>query len=196
MMSADDLHRLLQAADRDAPPLQPAAGFAGRVAQRVRSRQMRAMRRATTLAAVFVLACVSLFTDGATRRNNTSGPLNHASSAARDLRSELEAIRLERRLTETFVRELLEGRARRQRIAELQREAQRPIEDPLQAIRAQVDQAAHTLVAQANRLENKYGLPDSAVRTYHDVVDLFPSSPWAAVARERLKHLQNPGPRS
>lgn len=88
-----------------------------------------------------------------------------------------------------FVHEVLEDERRQRRLDELQAELA-SIGDPLEEIREQVDKTAFMLVYQADRMYRELGLKKSAVRAYDRVIELFPESPSAKVARQRLSEIK------
>jgi hypothetical protein len=58
--------------------------------------------------------------------------------------------------------------------------------DPLERIRAAQDVGAMAMVRQADRRYRESDRKDPAVAAYGRVVELFPKSVWASVARQRL----------
>lgn len=67
--------------------------------------------------------------------------------------------------------------------------------DPIDGIREQTDQAARTMVQHAARTAGQSESAAAAGR-FREVIELFPQSPWADVAREKLSQMQSrsPGP--
>ena len=51
-------------------------------------------------------------------------------------------------------------------------------------------QAAVTLVSQADRLRDRLARPDDALAAYRRAAELFPDTPSAAVARQRIRQLE------
>ena len=88
------------------------------------------------------------------------------------------------------MREVVERQRRRSRLEELEAKLAR-IPDPLEQMQRQADKTAFTLVYQANRMYGELNQKDSAIRTYKRVIELFPQSKWADVARRRLLEIQN-----
>jgi hypothetical protein len=70
------------------------------------------------------------------------------------------------------------------RLAAAEAEAARP--DPLLRVRAEVAQAARSLVQQGDHLHRELGLREPAADSYRQVLRLFPQTPSAALARQRL----------
>jgi len=58
--------------------------------------------------------------------------------------------------------------------------------DPIVQIDRHVEQAAFVIVNQADRKIAKWNLTDSAASDYRRVIELFPKTRWAEVARQRL----------
>jgi len=58
--------------------------------------------------------------------------------------------------------------------------------DPIVQIDRHVEQAAYTIVAQADRKVRRWNLTESAASDYQRVIELFPQTCWAEVARQRL----------
>jgi hypothetical protein len=63
--------------------------------------------------------------------------------------------------------------------------------DPLAEIHTRVELAAKRMVLTADRLEHDQARPDSAQRLYREVVDSFPDTAWAVIARRRLDARHN-----
>ena len=53
------------------------------------------------------------------------------------------------------------------------------------------EEAALTLVGHADRLKSRANSPTDALAAYRRAVELFPDTPWAAVARQRIEQLQS-----
>jgi len=89
-----------------------------------------------------------------------------------------------------FIREVLEEERKQRRLQELQAQLA-SYSDPLQEIQKQVDKTAFILVYQANRMYRELDQKDSAIQAYNRVIELFPQSRWAEVARQRLSEIKN-----
>jgi hypothetical protein len=183
-MTSDPIGDLLTHADATAGPPQPRPGLADRVRTQAQRRRTRAR---VTAGAVAVLAIAGAFPAvRSTLRQRTtdvtSVPAN-AFDAAR-LRQEITALRQEATAREKVVAAMLAGEARGRRPP-----ARSPV-DPLQRIRDQQDVAALALVRQADRLYHDLARPQRAAATYERVVELFPQTPWATVARQRLVEIK------
>ncbi len=64
-------------------------------------------------------------------------------------------------------------------------------EDPLAEVRFQRDRAAMTLVYEAERFSRDAHQNERAITQFRKVIDLFPGSRWADVARQRLREIQS-----
>ena len=83
---------------------------------------------------------------------------------------------------------LLAGERRRQSIEKSQRTLEQ--EDALDGIQRQRDRAALTLVSQADRMAEQPERMTEAVAAYHRAIELFPDTPAATIAAERLAQLE------
>ena len=79
---------------------------------------------------------------------------------------------------------------REDRLAELRRTSGGL--DPLEDVRRQVEKAAFTTLYQADRMYRELNLRDSALASYRQVILLFPDTPSAKVARQRLSEIEGP----
>jgi hypothetical protein len=191
-MTHDGLRELLAQADAaaDSSPV-PAAALVQRVRAQARRRQTRrraAVGAASVLAAIMVIVAIVLpppppRTNVAT---NLPVPSNDkpvtGTRDARDLAAELAAIRTQAAASEACVAAMLKGEARGRKLASV---TPRP-PDPLERIRAEQDRGAMALVRQADRQYRELDRKASATAGYGRVVQLFPRTRWAAVARQRL----------
>jgi len=63
--------------------------------------------------------------------------------------------------------------------------------DPLEELDRQTDRTAFILVRHANQLEHRIGRADLALTEYRRVVNMFPKTTWANIARDRIRQLEN-----
>lgn len=190
---SDPIEQLLRAADRAAaaPPAGP-ADLADRV--RCRARRQRSLHAVggTAAAAVIVLAV------GVWWLTSPGGPTAEAPVVARSqpatqdevaqLRAEIAALRQEADAALALARQLAAERQRQDQMAALQRVIDGP--DAVDEVRREMDQAAFTIVYQADRMLRELNLPESAIESYRQAIRLFPDSPSAEVARQRLAELE------
>jgi len=195
-MSDEPLKRILQEADAAAgPPPELPADLARRV-RRLAARR-RQVRFGLGVAAAIVLAVgmMSLWSQaptpsrpgGDSRSVQRPEPLDVAS-----IRAEIEALRREadvRLAVAQRTQEILEQMRR----AEAVTKRPQALPDPVADARRQLDKAAYTLVFQADRMCRELDLCDSAAIKYQRVVELFPDTPWAVVARQRLSEIEKKG---
>ena len=85
---------------------------------------------------------------------------------------------------ELVVARLLASQKQRRGLARSKAVQARP--DPIERMESQIDRAAFVIVAQADRKARRWNLTDSAANDYRRVIELFPSTRWADVARQRL----------
>jgi len=62
--------------------------------------------------------------------------------------------------------------------------------DPLQEIKDKIDETAFVLVYNADRLYNELDRKDQAVESYKRVIEFFPDTTSAELARQRLSEIQ------
>ena len=185
------LTELLEEADApDATPAVDAAELARRVRQTV---QRRRVRRATAGAgvalSVMAVCALALWRPWSSPAPLARDPLPARLSPAEveAARAELSALREESGRREALVARLLAGERRRVAAAELRDVSAAP--DAVQRLRFEQDRAALVLIQQADSLSRSAGHMGSAAHGYRRVVELFPRSQWAAVARRRLDEL-------
>jgi hypothetical protein len=65
--------------------------------------------------------------------------------------------------------------------------ADRPLAGTAEIAAQQIDRAVLSSVAHADRLRATLGTPQPSAELYRHVLDLFPQSRWAAVARQRIE---------
>jgi hypothetical protein len=195
-MSADWLKQVLQQADAMAGgPPEMSGNLAWRV--RLRATRRRRVRVGFSAAAVIVLAA------GATwlwPRASTSPQMPDESrivdarppqADAKQLRAELERLRREADTRLAVFHREEEILEEMRHFDELSK--QPPLPDAVANVRREADQAAYVIVRQADRMCRELDLCQSAEVRYRRVVELFPDSRWAAVARQRLSELENKG---
>ena len=190
-MTHDPLAELLSGADAAATAgPRPASDVARRVRVEARRRQVRT--RAT--GAVSVLALLTVFILVSIRpvhtelANNTPPTRPPETSLrvrdASELAAEIAALRNEAAGREAVVKAMLTGEERARRSTAVPRGV-----DPLDRILAEQDRGALALVRQADRQYHELDRKASAAAGYGRVVELFPKTHWAAVARQRLSEI-------
>ncbi len=191
-MKADPIDELLRRADLAAgePPVPD--DLAGRVRRKARRRRLAAISAG---AGVTVLLAAAVAVALWPPRPQTSRPTAQAPSAASHeevlrLRAEITALRAEADSRAAVLNQVV-ARLRQQQdhLADLQRQLDRP--DPLEQVRRQIDRTAYIMVYQADHSRGELGFVDSPEQTYRRVIELFPDSRWANVARERIAEMQS-----
>jgi hypothetical protein len=107
------------------------------------------------------------------------------------LEEQVKQLQAQTETTLKLVQEVLEKDRQERRLAALETELA-SIPDPVREIDRQVDQTAFILVYQADKLYRELNQTESAVAAYKEVIQLFPTNRWAAVARERLSQIEQP----
>lgn len=195
-MTDESLKRVLREADA-------AAGDGPRVgddlARRVRSldaRRRNVRFRFNVAAAAVIAVGSSLLFSESPRLSSRAGP---EPTTERNAIAELE--RLDREADSCLAvvlrtqeilgqRERLRTATKRCEVLEARGLA---IPDVVLDARREVDTAARTVVAQADRMCRKMDLCGAAVVRYQWVIDLFPDSRWATVARQRIDEIKQKG---
>jgi tetratricopeptide (TPR) repeat protein len=180
-MTEDKIKNLLQRADQTAGGPAPVSIDLSAV------RRSASRRHIINLAARIATAAVVLF---------ALGIWSFSVKKTRDrqriiaLEAEIKQLKVQTDATLKLVREVLENDRRERRLGELRTQLAN-IPDPLEETQKQVDKTAFILVYQANRMYSELDQKDSAIQAYNRVIELFPQSPWAEVARKRLSEIKN-----
>lgn len=195
-MNDDRLVELLRQTDEalPSPPGGP-ADLAARVRRKAAHRRaMRLTGGAVAAAIALAFAGVFLFRAAPQRTgpHRPSTPLDAVPVASGDsreelarLRAELDQLRADVDATLAMVK-AVKAQQQEMRVAEMAQ----AMPDPQEQIRRELDQAAFTLVYQADRMYRELGLKQSAIRDYRQVIELYPATPSAQVARERLARIE------
>jgi len=182
-MPSDPFEKLLRETDNHAgePPAAP-ADLAARVVRRAEAQRRRRLAIGSAAAAVLLAAGLTLpMWRG--RARVTVGPVDTAALAA-----QAAQLRAEADWRSAVARRTRELEARHARLAALRAVAAQP--DPVQQSRSAVEQAAGIIFQQGDRLYRDFKLPQQAAESYREVLRLFPTSLWAARARERLTEIE------
>lgn len=186
-MTENRLRNLLQGADRTAgPPVQVSVDLSV-IHRRARRRHLVTLLVPVAAAAVILVALgvwgVSI------RLGKTASEQKRIAS----LQMEVKQLQLQTDATLKLIEEVLESERRQRQLDKLYAELA-SIPDPLEEIQTQVDKTGFILVYQADQMYRELKLIDSASRMYRRVIELFPQSRWAAVARQRLSEIQESQP--
>jgi hypothetical protein len=192
---AERLRELLQTADAEfAPPLTPACQLVTGVQRELLLRHSGPSRLVGGAAALLLLTAGSaaLWIGHAASGDLDAGtPIETAERGApRDatmLQAEIRALHAEADARRAVAHRLAALQARDARVAAWHREAARPT--PVELAGREASAAAGTLIRQADQLYFTLQNKGTAAATYRQVLDVFPGSPWADVARARLAAL-------
>ena len=183
-MTEEKIKNLLQRADET-------AGIPAPISVSLLAIRNRAYRRrivnitVPVAAAAAILIAVGLY--GFTLRANKTTPQQQKIAL---LEAQIQQLQARADATFNLIQEVLEDERKQQRLDELQAQLA-SIPDPIEEIQKQVDKTAFNLVYQADRMYRELNLMDSAVATYKRVIELFPETHGAEMARQRLSEIQD-----
>ena len=194
MPTPDPIKDLLRQADRAAgsPPagrsdLAPWVVREGRRRHRIRTGVGAGVAAVAVTMGVFVLVNMQVGNGPATNAPSGTVAANGPGEVGQ-LKSEIARIRDEADRASALAKRLCELRDRQARLAKLERKL--PDRDPLDVARAEVNRAAFMVVCQADRMHRDLQSPRPAVEAYREAIELFPDTPSAQVARQRLAEIQ------
>jgi HAMP domain-containing protein len=183
-MTEDKIKDLLKIADQTIgqPVMNPID--VDKIRQRASTRRIAgiAVRIAAVLVLVLALAIWNL------SGRNTKPPTSDKQIAS--VQNQLKQLNATVDATLKLVQDMLETERQQHRLDELQARLAN-ISDPLEEVQKQVDKTAFILVFQADQMQRERGQRASAIRTYNRVIELFPQSHWAEIARQRLSEMRN-----
>jgi tetratricopeptide (TPR) repeat protein len=181
-MTEDKIKNLLQQADQMAGGAVPIpVNLAAVVRRRAGRRQTVNLAARIAAAAVVVIAL---------------GVWSFAIKKTRDqqkiiaLEMQVNQLKAQTDATLSLIREVLDEERKQRRLNELQAQLA-SYSDPLREIGKQADKTAFILVYRANRMYRELGQKEAAIQAYNRVIELFPQSRWAEVARQRISEIQN-----
>jgi len=180
-MTEDKIKNLLYEADQTAGGPVP---LSSNLAAAVRRRASR--RQTANLALRVAAAAVILFAIGIWSFNVKKTRDRQRIVA---LEMQIKELKTQTDATLNLIREVLDEERKQRRLNELQAQLA-SYSDPLEEIQKQADKTAFFLVYQANRMYRELDQKDSAIKAYKRVIELFPQSRWAEVARQRLSEIQ------
>jgi tetratricopeptide (TPR) repeat protein len=180
-MTEDKIKNLLYEADQTAGgPVPVSANLAAAVRRRASRRHTANLAFRIAAAAVILFAFgIWSFTVKKTRDRQRIVALE----------MQIEQLKIQTDATLNLIREVLEEERKQRRLNELRAQLS-SYSDPLEEIQKQVDKTAFILVYRANRMYCELDQKDSAIKAYKRVIDLFPQSQWAEVARLRLSEIK------
>ena len=181
-MMDDKIKSLLQKADRMAAKPQPISpNLTTIVHRRAYHRHLRNNIVSVAVAAV-VLIALGIW-------SLTAGKTNEQQKIVA-LETQIKQLHERTDVVLNLVQEVLEHQRKQRHLDELKAQLA-SITDPLEETRRQIDKTAFILVYQANRMYTELNQKSSAVQAYNRVIELFPQTKWAEVARQRLSEIQN-----
>jgi hypothetical protein len=190
-MNEDELVRQLREADEAAgPPSAPPSDLARRVLCRWRRRRWR--RRAGTTAAAAVILVIGAWYFSSDR-SDTEGPaLKGPRQGDQDeiarLRVSLQVLSARAEAHQAAADQLLALEWRRRHLDAMGRVRSG---GRLEEMRRQLDRAAFLTLRRAELLLREIGNKPGAMAAYQQVIDTFPETPWAQIARQRQSILRD-----
>ena len=185
-MDDRELTRLLKRADAEtrAPALPAAAALAEGV-RHAAARQSRAV--VLTTGGTLCAAVIALYVLWPHLSIGGAGAKRHPTRDSSALRAELAVLTRQADAQQSFAEELTRQDRRELRQQQTAARANLLRSPPaLDRISGQRQRAAMTLWLDARRIEQDGNRPDRAAEVYRRVVDLFPDTPAAELARQRL----------
>jgi len=182
-MTEERIKNLLQKADEIAGQPEPIFVDISAVRRRARKKRLASLAVPLTAAAMLLVAL------GIWKFVAKTGETVQEQEKIASLQAQIQQLQARTDATLRLIQEVLEDERRQRRLNELQTELAN-IPDPLEEIQKQVDNTAFILVYQADRMYRELNLKDTAVQAYNRVIELFPETRWADVARQRLSEIQ------
>jgi hypothetical protein len=102
------------------------------------------------------------------------------------LRAEIAALDAEANRAQQFVELYRAEEVRRELLASAEPAPVEPLLPPAVVAQLEIDRAAAITVISADTRAKEFSRADEAAESYRSVLELFPDSRWASVARERL----------
>jgi hypothetical protein len=184
-MNEDRIKELLTQADGTAGPASYGSVSAAGIRHRARQRQIRFVAFPATAAALLLLG-IGLWNWRSQPPASTHEPGERIAS----LEEQIRQLQIQSAETLRLVREVVAAERNQQRLVALEDELA-SIGDPLEEMRRQANETAYVLLCQADRFYREMNQPQSAIDTYEQVIRVFPESPWADEARDRLAQIRS-----
>ena len=182
-MTEEKIKNLLQKVDQMAAcPIPVPINIAASVRRRANQKRLQNIIAPLSVAAMLVIAAG--IWGLTTRTTKTIEDKNKIVSL------ELQVQQLQDRIDATLklTQKVLEYEQQQSRLNELEAKLA-SIPDSLEETRAEVDKTAFILLYQADRMYRERNQRASAVQTYKRIIELFPQSPSAETARQRLAEI-------
>jgi hypothetical protein len=196
-MNDVQLHKLLTEADRDAGPPPDGPPLNVVAARKLLARRQQRKRVVLGSTAFALLAAGILWRAVGVSRpvsdqdvpaaqvaanqssgNNAISQVSEADIAALAAEAEFHALVARRMIAALNQQKALEAWQKEQALG-----------DPLENLRAELDETAFRMIARADQIIQQMGERDSAIAIYKDVIRLFPKTLSAGVAHDRLARL-------
>ena len=183
-MPDDKLEQLLHTADKSAgTPLYKPDSLADAVHRRARRRRIKVVV-APIAAAVLILAgfCLFTFTNKTRQKPLTPEQIASLNTQIRNLNEKTDA-------TLKLVREVIERQKSLERLAKLNAQLAE-FKDPLEQLNKNINKTALILVYYADKRYEESGNPQDVIQTYNRVIELFPDTNSAKLAKQKLVEIQ------
>ena len=184
-MTEDKIKNLLREADKMATSPMPVCTH---LTDAVRRRAGR--KRLINVAAPITTAVMLLLALGIWRLTSRPAETTQEQKRIALLEARLQQLQVRTDSTLNLIHQILDHERRQRRLKELKARLA-SIPHPLEEIRKEADRTAFILVYQADRMYRELNQKDSAVRNYKRVIELFPQTRSAEVAKQRLSEIQN-----
>jgi len=184
-MAENIIKDLLQEADKIAGVPEQASIDIGIIRRRARKRYLMRTIAPLIAAAAVIILTISVWT----LSFRTAKPVGDNDELAR-LQAQVKYLQARTDATLKLVQEMLQKEQKQRELEALQAQLE-SIGDPREEISQQVERTALILVFQADKMYREPGQKNSAMQAYSRVIELFPQSRWAKVARQRLLDIQN-----
>ncbi len=184
-MTENIIKDLLQEADKIAGVPEQASIDIGIIRRRARKRYLMRTIAPLIAAAAVIILTISVWT----LSFRTAKPVGDNDELAR-LQAQVKYLQARTDATLKLVQEMLQKEQKQRELEALQAQLE-SIGDPREEISQQVERTALILVFQADKMYRELGQKSSVMQAYSRVIELFPQSRWAKVARQRLVHIQN-----
>ena len=183
-MNHSTIENLLRYADRTAAgPALPPSDLVDRVIRRARRRRMASAGIGVAAVVAAISVATTLFLPEPAEQPAGAGP-----GPIAQLQDDANYALAEAKMHELVVENLLARQRQRRGLARSKAMQARP--DPVEQMDSHVEQAAFVIVTQADRKARQWNLTDSAASDYRRVIELFPRTRWADVARQRLAGIE------
>ena len=185
-MIQDKIQNLLQRADNAATGASAPHQLAAAVRRRAHRRRV-ARKTAAVAAAACIVCGVGLWVASETASRHKQASEQRQIAALEAQVKELEA-RTDTALS--FVRQVLQEQERKRRLDQLEAQLA-AISDPIAEVDEQMEETAFIMVYQADKMYTEQNLKGSAIKTYKQVIELFPETKSAQTAWEKLVLIKN-----